>query len=459
MAPVMERMNDWFRLVSWGFIPWFFLEGFGLHGHLTWNLNAVLDTMLRSPPTIRHANHPAAVQPMLSKWNEAVGTVDPQLFLSPFASLEPDFPSFNSQRLDQQLALYADYLSRFGAPDVLIVGSSRSLQGIDPLVLQDALTARGYLGLKIYNFGINGATAQVVDLVLRRILTAEQLPRLIIWGDGSRALNSGRVDRTYNSIVASEGYKRLEAGVRPIRSNLRPEPAPAPDVLPQLLPELCMDWQAPTAAIAPTSTICSGLEQPRTIANGGIADESTARLSSDMPSSDMPSPESLPERSRPAQPTLVPDLTPNGFQPVLTRFNPAAYYRQFPRVSGRYDTNYVPFRLEGEQTAAAVAIASFVRSHRIPLVFVNLPLSGEYLDPVRDGYERRFRQHMQQLAAREGFLFRDWVSRWPAQYDYFADPSHLNHQGARAVAVQLVADPDIPWPLPRSISIGGGRRE
>lgn len=43
-----------------------------------------------------------------------------------------DYPSFNSRQFDRQLAVYKSYLEIFGAPDVLIIGSSRALRGIDP---------------------------------------------------------------------------------------------------------------------------------------------------------------------------------------------------------------------------------------------------------------------------------------------------------------------------------------
>ena len=46
----------------------------------------------------------------------------------------------------------------------------------------------------------------------RRLLTPEQLPKLIIWADGARAFNSGRVDKTYNAIATSVGYQHLAAG-------------------------------------------------------------------------------------------------------------------------------------------------------------------------------------------------------------------------------------------------------
>jgi hypothetical protein len=122
------------------------------------------------------------------------------------------FPTLSTAQIDRQLALYLRYVAEQGRPDILIVGSSRSLQGIDPAVLQQSLGQAGYRNLKIFNFGINGATAQVVKLLLEDLLTPAQMPQVILWGDGSRAFNSGRIDRTYAKITASPGYQKLRSG-------------------------------------------------------------------------------------------------------------------------------------------------------------------------------------------------------------------------------------------------------
>ena len=45
----------------------------------------------------------------------------------------------------------------------------------------------GYENADIFNFGINGATAQVVDMVLRQVLEPDQLPPVNYlggWGSG-----------------------------------------------------------------------------------------------------------------------------------------------------------------------------------------------------------------------------------------------------------------------------------
>ena len=135
------------------------------------------------------------------------------------------FPSLGSPILDEQLRLYLSYLATFGPPDILIVGSSRALQGLDPQPLQTLLNDQGY-AVRVYNFSINGATAQVMNFVLQRLLTPEQLPKLIIWGDGSRAFNSRRLDATFASILNSPGYQAVLAGERPGFNAREPLPKP-----------------------------------------------------------------------------------------------------------------------------------------------------------------------------------------------------------------------------------------
>lgn len=314
----------------------------------------------------------------------------PELLLPPY-----NFPSFNSERLDQELQLYLQYLRTHGKPDILIVGSSRSLQGIDPTALAEGLGKQRLSDLKVYNFGINGATAQVINVLLQDILTPDQLPRLIIWGDGSRAFNSGRPDQTYSKIIASAGYQRILKGERPI-------------------PSRTTDWEIPTFV---------------TTTNKSLADSAAAA----------------------AAVPITTDLNEQGFQTVTESYDPSTYYRRFPRVSGRYDRDYYNFNLWGEQTEATAAVADFARTHGITLVFVHLPLTRDYLvDSVRRNYEAEFRQHMWQMAAQERFMFRDLSQQSELmQNGYFADPSHINQHGARAVALHLAADSTIPWRIVR----------
>jgi len=345
---------------------------------------------------------------------EVVATAETAVLPAGPGAFLPDFPTFNSGLLDQQIAFYSDYLLSNGPPDVMIVGSSRALQGVDPTELQEALAQRGLPHVTVYNFSINGATAQVVDFKLRQLLAREQLPRLVLWADGSRAFNSGRVDVTYNGIVASPGYQQLMAGDRPI-------PVLPPLAIYTDLEEFCIDSMH-MAGTAFGRLPC--LAPP------------------ELPGAPPPVARTL--MATPHYPNVF-DLDAIGFRAVTEQYNPATYYQQFPRVAGQYDSNYAPFQLSGVQAEATLQVARYLRDRQIPLIFVNLPLNRDYIDRFRQTREQQFQQYMQRLASQGGFIFRDLRQQWTTQHSYFADPSHLNQNGARAVAEYLARDAGIPW--------------
>lgn len=296
------------------------------------------------------------------------------------------FPTLGSAVFDAQLAGYVSYLETYGTPDVLIVGSSRALQGIDPEVLQAQLASQGYDGTKVYNFSVNGATAQVVNFILAQVLPGE-LPAVVVWGDGSRAFNDGRRDRTWESLIASPGYQAIAQGERPFVPEL-PE-----------LPEL--------QSTESVEAMSAGMTTATTLTDG---DEGLDAL---------------------------------GFSAVGDRFDPANYYRQFPRVSGRYDGAYSPFTLEGAQTVALREAANYVRSQNSQLLFVNLPLSSSYLDEFRLYHESQFQEFLAAQSDALGFSVVDLLTQWDAQPGFFADPSHINLHGAAAIAHQLAQEPTL----------------
>jgi hypothetical protein len=291
---------------------------------------------------------------------------------NPGAPLEP-FSTLSAPQIDRQLERYLRYLAQQGRPDVLIIGSSRALQGVDPTALQMALADAGYPKLKVFNFGINGATAQVEQLLINRLIQPEQSPRVIVWADGVRAFNSGRPDLTYRKIQASPGLQQLAIGHSP-----------------QLVPQ-------------PPGQRQTG--KP-------IADRQTTI-----------------EDPRQAQ----------GLQIVTEVFVPQQYFQQFPKIAGIYDRDYVDFDLAGEQARATAALLGTTRRRQIPVVFVNLPLTDIYLDADRAKCEQEFRRYKQQLANLGQLTFIDLGQAWPDRYDYFADPSHINQSGAKAVGERLGA--------------------
>jgi hypothetical protein len=141
--------------------------------------------------------------------------------------------------------------------------------------------------------------------------------------------------------------------------------------------------------------------------------------------------------------------------PLSGRYNPNTYYRERAYISGRYDRDYQDFNLGGAQAKAFNSVVAFAKTRKIPLVFVNLPLTDDYLDATRRSAEAQFRQRMQQLSRQKGFIFRDLSQRWPSRNEYFVDPSHLNRFGAIAVSRLLAADSGIPWPGPKSRGTDG----
>ncbi|MEG3842355.1 hypothetical protein [Microcoleus sp. herbarium14] len=418
--------------------------------------------------------------------------------------------SFSSDLLDEQLELYLSYVAAVGPPDVLIVGSSRALQGVDPKQLKQSLAETGRPGLKVFNFSVNGATAQVIDFQLRRLLKPDHLPQMIVWADGVRAFNSGRDDRTFNSIVDSEGSKLLAAGVRPKL------PSDEPNVIPQCyrFPQKCanntfrraltsvdrpfisnpvaselilptartrqcrvptINPGSPRALSCPTyrsgatgNEIRGGQDAHPTIkfmsSGTGILPvaENAARYELKRIAADAATQKAqLIPVSRPTTVAIKPvseladSIDSNGFMPMSGRYNPDTYYRERAYVSGQYDRDYEDFNLGGKQAQAFNSAVAFVKSRKIPLVFVNLPLTDDYLDPTRRWAEQQFRQRMQQLSRQKGFAFRDLSQRWPGRNDYFADPSHLNRFGAIAVSRILASDSSITWPRPKSRSTDG----
>jgi hypothetical protein len=287
------------------------------------------------------------------------------------------FPTLGSNILDEQVNLYRSYVATMGAPDILIMGSSRALQGVDPQALQQALAERGYPGLQVYNFSVNGATAQVVSFVTRQLFAADMYPKLVIWAGGSRAVNSGRFDRTFAKVLDSPGYVSVR----------------------------------------------DGHQLTTTLSEEKVVDSPTAV------------PDTLPLSS----------INALGFLSVENQFAPDDYYRSFPRIRGRYDGDYRGFRLEGVQTLSFEAVTQFFKAQQIPLVFVNLPLSNDYLNAGRLGYERQFQGFLQGWANQGAITLIDLLEQWRDQSHLFADPSHINRVGARAIAQQLAASGRIPW--------------
>ncbi|NET56800.1 MAG: DUF1574 domain-containing protein [Symploca sp. SIO2E6] len=350
-------------------------------------------------------------------------------------------PSLNNPLLDQKLALYQQRLLQSGSPDILIVGSSRALRGVDPQALKDALANQGYPDVEVFNFGINGATAQVVDLMTRRLLTPEQLPKLIIWADGARAFNSGRVDKTYNAIATSVGYQHLAAGTFP---NLNHSPSQEQNQTGSILATLSRSYQELDQLLNQQGAAVSATYPQRDLLKSSVR-EQFAGFTSFLELNTPATGDTLEDLEKVASAEEFIDL--DGFLPLSVRFDPATYYQEHPKVIGAYDRDYESFQLSGKQDIALESLLQFTEENNIGIVFVDLPLTTEYLDPVRTKYEAEFQQYLRNLSVERELIFRDFTKLLLTQPENFSDPSHLNRYGAYKVSYQLAQDTTIPWSL------------
>ena len=349
-------------------------------------------------------------------------------------------PSFNSRQLDEQLALYKQRLAKNGVPpDVLIIGSSRALRGIDPDALAKGLASEGYPDIDIFNFGINGATAQVVDFIIRRVLQPSELPKIIIWADGSRAFNAGRKDNTFAAIAASPGYQYALKTSLAKQDSTDASQKTAKEA--EITKQRSHGYQVVNEKLNQGFAIISNTYSKRDKLKGHLR-----HIFKSLPIINaVKGVDSSKELTNISEENSNYTVDFDGFLPLSIRFDPNTYYKKHPKVAGNYDKDYQNFELEGEQNAALQAVLNYTESRSINIVFVNMPLTAEYLDPVRTKYEQEFEKYMLSLASRSNFVYRDLSQTWLKAHDYFSDPSHLNRYGAYEVSKKLAKDPMIPW--------------
>ena len=335
--------------------------------------------------------------------------------------------SFNNSLLEQKLAQYQLRCLQHGVPDVLVVGSSRALRGINPQVLRRSLIDRGYPNPQIYNFGINGATAQVVDSILRQLLTIQQLPKLVIWADGARAFNSGRIDRTYETIASSERYRQLAlmSGVKNDNSSLLQAQSAVQNTYQEI--DLAIDRSLAQVSLAyhHRDRLKTWLQTKVPLVKIADSRQEIFRIART----------NINER----------DIDFDGFLALDLQFDPTTYFDKYPKVTGSSDSDYANFQLVGNQDRSLHQTIELLATHKIPLVFVNMPLSDIYLDKFRNQHEFIFKQYMQKLMDSHQLTFIDLDGLINKQYDLFSDPSHLNQYGASEVSKYLAKRKEISW--------------
>lgn len=363
----------------------------------------------------------------------------------PSASIDPkhklivtrQIPNYKNVLLGQKLDLLNWHLSVFRQPpDVMIVGSSRALRGIDPTILEESLAQRGYKGVQVFNMGINGATAKTVNLQIAQILDSGELPKMIIWADGVRAFNSNRQDLTFKEIASSPGFAEINAqiasqsdpnstkestnnsglGTHPTGNQLSERPAE------KFLENILL---LPLATYANRDQLRSTMLDRYNQFSKNFSN-SSAIIAASLPKGKM-------------------EMDSKGFLALSVIFDPKTYFQVHPFVSGENDSDYHDFDLSGEQMDAFNSLSNFCQQRKIRLVFVNMPLHSTYLDPTRTKYDAIFSARMLELASAWDFYYIDLSQAWRDRSDNFSDPSHLNRYGAVAVAQELATNPVIPW--------------
>ncbi|MEI6429128.1 MAG: hypothetical protein WCO45_12200 [Pseudanabaena sp. ELA607] len=327
--------------------------------------------------------------------------------------------NFHIALLNEKLALIDwQITNKRRAPDVLIVGSSRALRGIDPTALERTLAAQGYQGITVFNMGLDGATSRVVEAQITQILTKRQQPRMIIWADGLRAFNSNRNDTTYEELALSPNFKpsrrgNTEAEIRENKRNTRPV----------------------SPVVKGLETIFSGYAQRLEVRNALV--KSVDYLTRSLSNRERLLAETMPQNQL--------SVDSKGFVAFDVQLEPNTYFQKYPKVSGDYDLDYRNFEPTGVQFDALLNVAAFCRAANIDLVILNMPLHETYLDSIRIRHEETFNKRMEELAKQESFIYLDVSKLVVQQPRLFSDPSHLNKFGAGAIAEYLAKLPQIPW--------------
>ena len=359
---------------------------------------------------------------------------DPKINLSPNLAENASAKLItNKPALNFNIALFNEKLSLIDwqttkkqrSPDVLVVGSSRALRGVEPSTLERALINKGYKDISVFNLGLDGATAKVVNLQLTQILSRPQLPKMIVWADGLRAFNSNRNDLTYEEITASTGYKQLQEDLKNKDTNPSDAIPTQTAIADKSLNPIAQSFDLLFTTFSKRQEIRTSLVK-KFERDTHLLSNSEALIAATMPNT-------------------VTALDSKGFVAFDVTFDPNTYFQKYPQVPGDYDLDYRNFETTGTQFDAFANVVDFCRRNNIELVVVNMPLHTSYLDAIRTRYEASFNGRMQELALREGFTYLDLSQAILNQADLFSDPSHLNQKGAIAISQLLAQNPKIPW--------------
>ncbi len=134
------------------------------------------------------------------------------IFRMPWVQSRLPFQAYgiNHIQFEYQLMRLQDFTRRYGAPDCFILGTSQSLRGIDPEILNPALQSSSGEKLTCYNFSIVGVNMST-NLLFAEILVQEYHPRLFIIGTSFLDYTTSRENR-YDPRFEESAWVKYKLG-------------------------------------------------------------------------------------------------------------------------------------------------------------------------------------------------------------------------------------------------------
>ena len=112
---------------------------------------------------------------------------------TPLAQAQIPYQAYgtNHTQLELQLNNLDTYVSKHGAPDCFIFGSSQAFREVDPIAFASAYNAASGEKVTCYNFGVTGSQIWTTS-ILNKILIQKYKPRLVVIGTSFLDYTEGR---------------------------------------------------------------------------------------------------------------------------------------------------------------------------------------------------------------------------------------------------------------------------
>lgn len=300
-------------------------------------------------------------------------------------AVEPLLPPENRWPTDQTSAK-ADQIEGLavgGSPiDVVFLGSSVVVQGVDPIAFNDAPT-----DLTSYNAALDGASLRSVEAWARNVVFPSLDPQAVVIGITTRDLNDRGVSQQefYRSLMASNGLQALQ-------------PNSGVD---RLLNEI--------GDLSALLRIRPFLRQPGTTLLDVLGEDSEVAL--------------LPG------PFGAAPIDENSFV-----YDSSESWRNFWRTR-----HFNDFTMGGHEFTALQDLIDLAIEQQRRVFLVEMPLHEDYLSVQPNGEVEVARLHslLLNLEGRAGVELISLADRY--EPEDFRDPAHLNPDGAAALGAELAA--------------------